>query len=415
MFEIPSQCSELKLPEHEWLATFSRHIHSMILARDSHGIDKQARGALVALPSWLMVKPETWVGSKGENNLIPARITWTKDSEEVGHLQVIEPGEKTTFAWHVDSLGIKADGTTTFTVGNRNACHGSGCIPEKVEVSDAVSDLDSEIDEIRRRGHVAQWELSSFLEPAVVRSLHDVVYSLSSEVLEHRTSIGHLTYPHSPSALDEIEIESLRDELLYEPSARTGKSPIGRLIEQSLDAKTFAKVEPLRFMATNIRREAWYSARKAIGDPYGSGVNIRRTWVKHKDHLQEVADQHGQDAAIDELVDLYHRTYSRRISPDVAKRAITITQTPSSQSQWLPESSMDILAAKSPHEGASSHQDSKIIDKAYEHSTTLGYWAEGEVPQDKDAMKLWGKALGLTFKEALELERTLTQVKRSIK
>lgn len=123
------------------------------------------------------------------------------------------------------------------------------------------ADLRSELARLIEDGTTAGWEAISELEGHVQRAVVSAHTYVSSDVGSRRL-------------LDESDLLRVRDELLLGEVGAAG-SPVMHLIEKSLDPLAFARVDPQRYLAVAINREAQRAIRQAVGDPI-TGSKIRR-------------------------------------------------------------------------------------------------------------------------------------------
>ena len=332
-------CHTPTLPPHMWLHSFTQRLQAMIHQKHIVAIRPQENGTWVLLPTWIDLDAKTPAGKKSTAHSIPARINWTLDDapdQDISLLQ-ISNGQTVQAHWSITSLGYKESGTTTITGGDTNRTVTGHLLPKNVTVDTTQQDTSRHAIKrnIIQKGCDSKWEALQQLAPSVEKSLESVKWTISHEIAGNPDETTTTPTP----VLDKIAIQKLRDEMLYGGPTKAGNSNVSRLLDRSLEPDTFKDVDPLHYMAKNIRRDCYHVIGRAIDDPYTTGKRIRNVYRKNENRIRQhltyqdgVATTASMNSAIDLLVNLYHETYPRpRISRTTALRALTVGATADSQ------------------------------------------------------------------------------------
>lgn len=169
------------------------------------------------------------------------------------------------------------------------------------------------LDGIVEDGVAARWEAAMWAEKLVRQAVRRAHAQLSASVHDG---------PFVP-LLDECALEEVETEVTF--GAASGLvSPLNRLLERALQPGTFAKVDPLRYLAYNLTRDAFLVVARRVDDPK-AGPAIR-----------EMHRQLG-DVPVEEFVDRYRRRYLRGLSLETVQRALTTGSTLDVLARRLPE------------------------------------------------------------------------------
>lgn len=256
-----------------------------------------------ALPPtmWLHPAPGAGGAKAAADKVLPAAITW-----HGGTIRVTGTVENPSTGWEIDAAGTSRSGSTTLASGD-----GSDGRPEDhvwpVHHSPALSARDAgrALDELQEVGELARWELLACLEDFAHRQVPTVATSIFREVA------GVDETQVAPALLDGQQLEVVVTEVIYGTSG--ADSRILRSLERCLDPATTRKVDPIRYLTTQVRRDLTDQVRVAIGDPQ-VGPRIRR-----------IARALGTGASLEAIIDRYNRVHSSdRISTARAIRALTV-------------------------------------------------------------------------------------------
>jgi hypothetical protein len=178
--------------------------------------------------------------------------------------------------WRAAGLGLDDHGTTvlacTRTPGGR-IDPGSG-LPEQV-TAPAVSRaaMAHQLARIAAAGRAARWDLLQLLEPYTRAAVIKAHSRVSIEVA------GAASTSSRPAVLDETDLEVVTDALLLGADGERS-SPVNRMLDRCLRPDTFRRVDPLRYIAVTLRRDAEQEIRRRIGDPR-IGSKIRALHRRH--------------------------------------------------------------------------------------------------------------------------------------
>lgn len=151
--------------------------------------------------------------------------------------------------------------------------------------------LVAELEKLVADGRTARWEALLSLEPYVCHEVRRASRAVSYDVLTDDIDAFEV-----PEVLDEEGRRKVADKMLLGDGDDPGR--VTPLLERCLAPAAFVKVDPLKYVATDIHRSAQEEVRKAIGDPQ-TGRKIR-----------QVA-RSMPDAAVEEVVDAYRTRYPR--------------------------------------------------------------------------------------------------------
>ena len=125
---------------------------------------------------------------------------------------------------------------------------------------------------IAAAGRAARWDLLQLLEPYVRAAVIRGHARVAAEVA------GATSTSSRPAVLDDTDLEVVADALLLGEGA--GPGPVARMLDRCLRPDTFRRVDPLRYIAVTLRRDAEQEIRRRIGDPR-IGRKIRALHRQH--------------------------------------------------------------------------------------------------------------------------------------
>lgn len=276
----------------------------MSWARAAAAQARPSRPARVhALPPtmWIHPAPGTGGAKAAGDKVLPAAVAW-----HGGTIRVTAADESPSIGWGVDAAGTIRSGSTTLAPGASSEWR-----PEDhvwtVHHSPALSARDAgrTLDELQEAGELARWELLTCLEGFAHRQVPTVATSIFREVADVDES------QLAPALLDAQQLEVVVTEVIYGTSG--AGSRILRSLDRCLDPVTTRKVDPIRYLTTQVRRDLADQVRVAIGDPQ-VGPRIRR-----------IARALGTGASLEAIIGRYNRVHpSDRISTTRAIRALTV-------------------------------------------------------------------------------------------
>ncbi|WP_375000185.1 hypothetical protein [Aeromicrobium sp. CTD01-1L150] len=270
-----------------------------------------ARGAIAQLDVWVWRLAAIDVGRKdlvpgGNERLhMPVRVDHAD-----GTVQVIGLGQKQDSTWTMSSLGHTGVGSievacSELVRSERTDTSGDDTPPSSVTYPpQSRQKISAELERIAEAGRLAEWQFRMNLEKFVDQCVHKA----------HRRVLADIFDEDVVALFDPIKLDQIRDRILFGDDENPGA--VTRLIERCLRPSSFAKVDPVRYISSSLRRDAEDAVRKEIGDPR-IGRALRR--------LAETV----QPDSIDELVEAYNELNpNARISTKRAHDAMTITPDP---------------------------------------------------------------------------------------
>lgn len=234
------------------------------------------RSAVFKLPMWMWVHPQGNAGRKGRSLdggqlLLPIRVTWSTPT-----VVAVPTGTTLETAWTAVGYGRSARGTTTLTArtqASHAGTHTSTGIDTSADVPDAMTAPPlshrrtiTDLAKITADGKAAWWATALLLEPYLHKSLYRANAQIAHELDNHPGTNGRYM------VLSDTTIESIADHMLLGDRSTPGS------VERMLDAclrNNFARVDPMRYIKTWLRRDAEEAIRRDIGDPK-PGAKVRR-------------------------------------------------------------------------------------------------------------------------------------------
>jgi len=272
----PDPCSD-PAPRHKWNAQFCDRLQRVAWGRSAAACELPAgsrRAAVFCLPVFCWDTPSIAVGRKsrgdhGEVLLLPIRVHWTdKSGNPVGDVAVVPTGTSTTLHWSAVGFGRSTSGTATLVAAPGGtpppvAQTAIISVPPNMLISPVMGRPAgrSFLARLAEDGTAAQWDLLGSLERnlnwAFERAHTAVRSELDAPPLSYETA------------------ESIKDELMFGTSGRSHLPWSLRLIERCLRPKTFARVDPQRYVRTSLISASETAIRRYLGDPH-VGRKLRR-------------------------------------------------------------------------------------------------------------------------------------------
>lgn len=281
-------------------------LDQMIWARSAAQHKRPLRPVrLHALPPTMWVRPGFGVGGHKASitGALPATVAWLD-----GALHAADPSDSSasSASWRVDAAGTHLDGAIDLTegVGGFGRPAGSMWTSHRAPILTAF-DAARWLDELEEAGELARWSMLEHLE----QFAHEKVRTVSASICREITGIDD--DQTVPQLLDDEQLAVVVTNVLY---GRTGPgSRILRCLDRCLDPATTRNVDPIRYLATQVRRDLADEVRVAIGDPQ-VGSRVRR-----------IARTLGTGATLEEIIQRYNGlNRSDRISTTRAIRALTV-------------------------------------------------------------------------------------------
>lgn len=224
--------------------------------------------SLVVLPAWSWQHPVIDVGRKGivagGRVMMPVRISWTS-----GSVVLVPAGSTHLFSY--DLCGLGNTGSGTVTVSNKEATAGVLRGADHIDGQRLQSNVSALLGtrasvlhllkKLVEEGKNEKWLLMERMDKWSESIFKTAAGAVTNEIMGTPREEGALT-----SLTDTHFIEQLRQKFILgedndEDSACT------RLIDRCLAAKTFAKVDPIKYITSSIRENAERAIRVAIDDP----------------------------------------------------------------------------------------------------------------------------------------------------
>lgn len=264
------------------------------LARIATGTSAQALAAgghckgVAVLPAWVWLPPRVDMGRKGLYGSAPVRVVYSQDGVQVGPAVAVTGATASNLSWEAIGAGWSMSGELRLV-----PVYGPDPdrplplrlpteVPKEVPVPIVSKErLAESLAKLEADASLARWELLG--EVTVI--LKRYIQSARSAVLisvEHGEIAPPWQSVHDGSAsafLSQTDVEALADDLVFGPlwqdKASRGPSRVDRLIDRCLRPSTFQRVDPLRYVTTDLRCAVRQSVRRYIGDP-DAGREIRR-------------------------------------------------------------------------------------------------------------------------------------------
>lgn len=289
-----------------------------------------AFGGVAVLPSWTWLRPLIDLGRKdkeygtGAGLLMPVRTEWSS-----GPVAVVG-AEPATVTCRTVGMGHGFAGQARII---SRAGYDLTAVPAQAPsmAEPLVTGfgpsrmIAASLRTLVEEGKSARWEIIRELEPRVLQTIHKAHSAVSHE-------IGLSTGIVQPM-LDETGLEEVLALMMYGHIDETGNERPGsvfRLLKLCQSPTAFVKVDPLRYIAKHLRRDAESTIRKKLGDPH-IGPKIR-----------EIA-RRFPNTDISVVVAQYRKVYPKdRLSITRAHEALSVAPDVMAQSVMLSADSMRV-------------------------------------------------------------------------
>jgi hypothetical protein len=253
---------------HEWIERFCGRLARIETGRDAarllaHGLP--AAGGLVALPMWSWLPPLIDVGRKarrrdGSVAHLPVRVVWQR-----GTVLVVD--DEIEASWSLAGMGHTDAGVARLPEATGMPSEFAGEITLVPWATQRR--LATELEQLVADGTSARWEMLMDLEPFVRREVVRAASALRYELAE---TGGDESRARLSSVLDDEGVQRVVDRMVLGDVGFPGR--VGPLVDRCLEPTAFLRVDPLRYVAKDLRRSAQEEVRKAIDDPR-AGRRIR--------------------------------------------------------------------------------------------------------------------------------------------
>ncbi len=291
--------------KHQDLEIICNRLHRVILAEDAKSLLKDvsalpARTTVSIMPSWDWRQPLIALGRKqldddGNPTLqMPVRLSW-----DGGAIQIDQSTLPPTVAGKAIGLGHEHSIASDEFPPLRT---------DRLSRSQLVSRLHGIVED----GNLALWEQMVAMDSQINKTVLRAHASVSKEI----ANSGH----EEESVLDEIDLQGVVSTLTLGKSTEAGerqKLPsFYRMITLMVQPAAFRSVEPIRFMAWHLRRDAQSEIRKVLDDPH-VGPKVRQL------------NRELPDLEIGDFVSEYNSRYPHdHLSKKRAVRALTVKPAP---------------------------------------------------------------------------------------
>lgn len=307
-----------------WLSTACPLIERILHGRRAKFLrdDVPDGGILVTLPMWLWMMPAEGALGRKSGDLMPARITL--DDDETGHscVLLIEDDEKSV-TYRAKGLGREVSGTLAIAESHdvRDDSQSPGCvtlIPDliacrRMDRADLIDTLDALI----ASGEEAWWKLLMELDHYVRISVNKSHWAVTAEIAESLGAGDSIAGVLDPEGLEEV----ITGMTL---GVSSKKAPAMKVIDKLLEPHRFERVDPQKYISTELSRTAGQRIRARIGDPH-IGQRIRRLVAEMPDaDDSEIIEAYRESNPRDELsVGRFGKAMSA--GPIVEMRSVPLT------------------------------------------------------------------------------------------
>jgi hypothetical protein len=269
-------------------------------------------GGIAVLPVWAWHTPLIAVGRKGrafgtgDELLMPIRTSWDR-----GAVVLVDAAASSMDAsYRSKGMGHTFAGQTKLV--SRPGC-GLLAAPEELpSLADPVfvgsgnrRRLITALEGLVEAGRAARWSLLMDIEPRLRKQIDKTHAWVCHEI--------SLTTGNDQALLDTVGREEMLNSMLLGNPSDKRRCSVDRLIDLCLSPDTFLKVDPLKYMATHLKRDAEQELRNRIGDPH-IGPKVRK-----------VARQHPR-ASIDQIIEEYRKIYPKdRLARDRTEAALSVS------------------------------------------------------------------------------------------
>lgn len=267
---------------------------------------------IAVLPVWAWHTPLIAVGRKGrafgtgDQLLMPIRTAWDRDTVVV----VDASASSVEMTYRSKGMGHVFAGQTKLV--SRPGCSLVAAPEELPSLADPVfvgagsrRRTIKALEGIVEAGRTARWSLLMDIEPRLRKQIDKTHAWVCHEI--------SLTTGNDQALLDTVGREEMLNSMLLGNPSDKRRCSVDRLIDLCLGADTFLKVDPLKYMATHLKRDAEQELRNRIGDPH-IGPKVRK-----------VARQHPR-ASIDQIIEEYRKIYPKdRLARDRTEAALSVS------------------------------------------------------------------------------------------
>lgn len=274
-------------------------------------------GMLVTLPMWLWMMPAAGALGKKSGDVMPARVTFSGDSSCV--LIAEDPAD---IGYRASGLGREASGTVRIeeSFGLRDdstAPETATTIPEEIVCRRLDADeITQRLREIEASGHEAWWsllmEMETFVRKAVKRS-----HGAATRELHESLGVG------KTGLLDPEGLEEVVNQVILEDSGRT--SPAMKVIDRLLEPDRFRKVDPQKYLSTELSRTAGQRLRARIGDPH-IGQRIRSLMVQMPEATEDQLLDAYRTKRPEDSLGIGRLREALSVEPDLSMRSVPLTE-----------------------------------------------------------------------------------------
>lgn len=323
-----------------WLTTACPLIERILHGRRAKVLRERVPedgGMLITLPMWLWMMPAPGALGRKSGDFMPARITI--DDDEAGHscVLLVEDSEETA-TYRAKGLGREISGSIRIVESHdvRDDSQSPGCvtlIPDLIACRRMThAGLIDTLDSLIASGEDAWWKLLMELDHYVRISVNKSHWAVTAEIADSLGAGDNLTGVLDPEGLEEV----ITGMTL---GASSKKAPAMRVIDRLLEPHRFERVDPQKYINTELSRTAGQRIRARIGDPH-IGQRIRRLVAEMPEaDDEEIIEAYRESSPGDELsADRFGKAMSA--GPIVEMRSVPITDESLIQ---LPDDSADPL------------------------------------------------------------------------
>lgn len=255
------------MSDRDFLADLCWRLGRMVIGRAAAGLAPCRPAGAVVVPVWVWLRPNMDMGRKGAG-LVPVRVAYGDDDCPV---VLVPPGGVVEVPWRAIGAGWDLSGSVLVTAGDvagLPVMPPYGRVPTSVPITVVAPVLDvlALLSRLVKDGELARWEL---LEDFTVMARKYIWRSRSGVM--HAVECGEMV-ERGRMRLVRGEVDAMADEIVVRGD---GLSRADRLLGHCLLPTTFAKVDPLRYVAVGLRVAAHQAVRRHIGDPQ-VGPEVRR-------------------------------------------------------------------------------------------------------------------------------------------
>lgn len=308
-----------------WLTTACPLIERILHGRRAKVLRERVPedgGMLVTLPMWLWMMPAKGALGRKSGDFMPARITL--DDDEAGHscVLLIEDDERSA-TYRAKGLGREVSGTIRIVESHdvRDDSQSPGCvtlIPDLIACRRMTrAGLIDTLDALIASGEEAWWKLLMELDHYVRISVNKSHWAVTAEIADSLGAGDNITGVLDPEGLEEV----ITGMTL---GASSKKAPAMRVIDKLLEPHRFERVDPQRYINTELSRTAGQRIRARIGDPH-IGQRIRRLVAEMPEAGDdEIIEAYRESSPGDELsADRFGKAMSA--GPIVEMRSVPLT------------------------------------------------------------------------------------------